>query len=692
MPVHVSLARVSGIAKQAKPRETLNLPTNDEKCLTRRQMFKVAGASAVAAAVGVAFPRMFALAVTSESRIPEGWAKPVITPRAAPFNLADVRLLEGMFRRAQELDGQYLLRLEPDRLLHNFRVNAGLTPKAPVYGGWESVQPWVDIRCQGHTLGHYLSACSLMFAATGDQRFKQRSDYIVTELHDCQSAAKSGLVCAFPDGEAQFHNIEEGKRFVGVPWYTMHKIFAGLRDAYLYSGNRSALEVLVRISDWAIATTEKLSDEQFQRMLETEHGGMNEVLADVYALTGKSRFLTLAQRFCHHALLDPLIQTRDTLDGLHSNTQIPKVIGFTRLYDLTGQTDYHTASRFFWRTVIDNRTFVTGGNADREHFFSPAHFLQHLGSAKTMETCCTYNMLRLTKMLFTLEPAANYADYYERALYNSILASQDPDSGMMTYFQPTRPGYLKLYCTPNDSFWCCTGSGMENHAKYGDFIYSYEANTLYVNLFIPSALAWKERGLTLTQTTGFPEQDRSRLQLTLQKPVNLALSVRHPSWCQTVTIMVNGRHWATSRKMGTYIAVRREWHSGDVVEIHLPMSLRTEMLPGNTNLVAILYGPIVLAGRLGRKGLTPGADMIINERTYGDVLNDEVEVPILVGDVREIVRQIKPSAGNTLAFHTTGQPRDVDLIPYYRIAHERYNLYWRVFKPGDRARSSTQMI
>jgi DUF1680 family protein len=282
-------------------------------------------------------------------------------------------------------------------------------------------------------------------------------------------------------------------------------------------------------------------------------------------------------------------------------------------------------------------------------------------------------------MLFALDPTVDYADYYERALYNSILASQDPDSGMMTYFQPTRPGYLKLYCTPTDSFWCCTGTGMENHAKYGDSIYFHEDETLYVNLFIPSTLAWREKGLTITQTTRFPEQDGTRLKLTSQKPVNLALSVRHPSWCQAMTIMVNGRPWGTSRQPGRYIPVSRVWHSGDIVEVHLPMTLRTEPLPGHSDVVAILFGPIVLAGRLGRKGLTPGADIIVNERTYGDVLNDKVDVPILVGDAQEIIKQIKPSQGSALTFHTNGigHPHDVSLMPYYRIAHERYNLYWK---------------
>ena len=646
--------------------------------LTRRELLRAAGA----AALGAAFPAAFA---SAESQSPAGGVKGAVAVRASEFSLADVRLLEGPFRRAQELDAKYMLRLEPDRLLHNFRVNAGLKPKAPVYGGWESQEPWVEIRCHGHTLGHYLSACSLMFASTGDEQFKRRADYVVAELRECQEAGRSGLVCAFPDGEKSLRAVLDTKRFVGVPWYTMHKIYAGLRDAHLHTGSRAALDVLVKLSDWAVAFTRDIPDEQFQRMLGWEHGGMNEVLADVYALTGEKRFLTLAERFCHLALLTPLSEGRDTLDKLHSNTQIPKVIGFNRLYELTGRDTYGAASQFFWRTVVENRSFVTGGNGDFEHFFPPAEFLKHLSSAKTMETCCSHNMLRLTRSLFALEPSAAYADYYERALYNTILASQDPDSGMMTYFQPTRPGYLKLYCTPTDSFWCCTGSGMENHAKYGDSIYFRGDDALYVNLFLPSTLDWKEKGLTLTQTTRFPEHDRTRLRLNVRRPSRLTLNVRHPSWCDAATVFVNGRHHTTSRRPGGYIALNRTWRNGDTVELHLPMTLRTESLPGNPDVVAFLYGPIVLAGRLGRQGLTPGADIIVNERTYGDVLDDKVEVPVLVGDAKRVVNQIKPSTGGPLTFHTNGigRPRDVTLVPYYRVAHERYNLYWKLVGEGD---------
>jgi len=645
----------------------------DQKGLSRRQMLKNLGVGTVAATISTALPKTSAASALFDQK-PGNQVK----PKLRAFDLGDVQLLDGPFRQAQQLDARYLLQLEPDRLLHNFRVNAGLKPKAPVYGGWESVEPWIGIRCHGHTLGHYLSACSMMFASTRDARFKQRVDYLVAELNTCQVAGKTGLICAFPDGSAPLDSVRHATTFVGVPWYTMHKIFAGLRDAYLYTNDRTALTVLVKLSDWTITHTRDLSDDQFQHMLNTEHGGMNEVLADVYALTGAPRFLSLATRFCHRALLEPLVQRRDTLDGLHSNTQIPKVIGFNRLYELTGDTNYHTASSFFWRTVVNNRTFVTGGNGDGEHFFPTTDFLRHLNSAKTMETCCTHNMLKLTRSLFALDPSVTQADYYERALYNGILASQDPDSGMMTYFQPTRPGYLKLYCTPYDSFWCCTGSGMENHAKYGDSLYFRDTNALFVNLFISSTLNWREKRLRITQTTRFPDEERTRLQFSLKRSLRLTLNIRHPSWCRELTILVNGRRLETSQQPGRYIAVERVWHDGDTVEVELPMTLRVERLPGQAEFVAFLYGPIVLAGRLGKKGLTRGSDIIVNERTIGDLLKDEVVVPKLIGSADQIVKKVTQADDGSLNFQTNGvgDPFDVSLIPYFRIAHERYTLYW----------------
>jgi len=629
--------------------------------LTRRELLSILSALVVSAA---ARERRLDAAATGPSFV----------------SLRDVRLLDGPFLAAQKRDVDYLLSLEPDRMLHNFRVNAGLAPKAPVYGGWESEEPWVEIRCHGHTLGHYLTAVSLMYASTDDQRMKQRADYLVAELQACQAQAGTGLVCAFPDGAVQLEHAIAGRKFVGVPWYTMHKILSGLRDAHLHTGSAAALDVLTKLADWTATSTASMTDDAFQRMLGTEHGGMNEVLADVSALTGDQKYLALAGRFSHRALLAPLAEGRDTLDGLHANTQIPKVVGFQRLFELTGQDRYRRAAQFFWKTVVEQRSFATGGHGDQEHFFPVGDAGKHLQSAKTMETCCTHNMLRLTRLLFQDSPAAAYFDYYERALYNGILASQDPESGMMTYFQATRPGYVRLFHTPDRSFWCCTGTGMENHAKYGDSIYFRGGNALWVNLFLASVMTWKEMGLTLRQETAFPERPSTRFLFTVEQPVRITLNVRRPGWCSGMTIRVNGRSWNANASPAGYVPIDREWKTGDRVEIELPMTLSTELLQPTTDVVAFVYGPIVLAGRLGREGLAPGNQIIVNERESGTMLNAALDVPALAGDVTTLPKRVRQDPHDPLTFRTVdiGRPHDVELAPYSRLAHERYNLYWKV--------------
>jgi uncharacterized protein len=605
---------------------------------------------------------------------------PVLRDALKPFDLSAVRLLPGPFETARALDARYLLSLKPDRMLHNFRLNAGLKPKAPVYGGWESQEPWVSIRCHGHTLGHYLSACAMMFAATGKRAFRRRVDYIVRELAACQQARGDGLICAFPDGAEQLEKSLSGKPFTGVVWYTMHKLLAGLRDAHTHAGNQQALPVLTRLADWIAAASSALADAGFQKMLDVEHGGMNEVLADLYAITGNARYLALAERFNHRALLQPLAAGRDTLDGLHSNTQIPKFIGFARLHELTGNKAYGAAARNFWKTVVERRSYATGGNSDGEHFFPAGEFRSRLQSAKTMETCCTHNMLRLTRALFLDAPAAPYADYYERALFNGILASQDPDSGMMTYFQATRPNYVKLYCTPEDSFWCCTGSGMENHAKYGDSIYFHDTDSLYVNLFMASELHWREKKLHVVQITRFPEEAATEFVMRMKAPTGMKLKLRHPGWCGRVEISINGRDHGVSESPGSYIEINREWRDGDVVKLGLPMQLRLEPLPGVPDIVALMYGPIVLAGRLGVEGLTPGADILINERTSGEMLHIPMEPPRLALSAKTLPEKVRRKADDLLVFSVkaTQPDREMELIPYYRIAHERYNLYWQL--------------
>jgi DUF1680 family protein len=601
----------------------------------------------------------------------------------APFALNQVRLLPGAFAQAQKLDGRYLLSLNPDRLLHNFHVNAGLAPKAPVYGGWESQEPWIDIRCHGHTLGHYLSACAMMWAATGETVYRQRVDYLVSELQACQEAAKSGMVCAFPDGDLPLRNSLSGQPFAGVPWYTQHKVMAGLRDAHLFIQSTQALTVLRAMADWIVVAARNCPEAQFQQMLATEHGGMNEVLADLHALTGEARYLALAQRFCHQNLLQPLAQGQDPLDKLHANTQIPKVLGFARLHQLTGQADeqgYGQAAEFFWSTVVKNRSFATGGNGDWEHFFPAAELRQHLGSAKTMETCSTHNMLRLTRALFVGRPEAAYGDYYERGLINGILASQDPDSGMMTYFQATRPGYPKLYCTPEHSFWCCTGTGMENHAKYGDSVYFHDGNTLLVNLFMASELNWAEQQVRVRQLTSFPDEAGTRLTLRMASLKRLSLKIRHPAWCRQPSVTLNGKTLSWPSAPGGYINIERTWRDGDTLHVQLPMHLHLQPLPGLPDVAALMFGPVVLAARMGREGMASGDDLIVNERTYGDVLKLPMDMPRLALGQSTLETQVQRQTGTQLAFRVRAAQPDTtfELVPFHRIAHERYNLYWQL--------------
>jgi len=657
-------------------------PANASSSLTRREMLRILGSGALLVAGTSLSPGVAHAAVQMAAKPTRKTASNV--PSLQPFPLTDVRLLDGPFLAAQQLDEAYLLKLEPDRMLHNFRVNAGLQPKAPIYGGWESAPTWADIRCHGHTLGHYLTAASLMYASTGHDAMKQRVDYIVGELKECQDAGKTGLVCAFPDNSAQIDNMVAGRRSTGVPWYTMHKIFAGLRDGYLLCGSTDSRDVLVRLADWAVNATKDMTDDQFERMLGTEHGGMNEVLADVYAITNQPAHLALAERFCHKAILVPLSQGRDNLNGLHSNTQIPKIIGFERLYQITGKPQYQAAADFFWTTVTTTRSFATGGNGDNEHFFPVNQFARHLSSAKTMETCCSHNMLRLTRMLFVGNPAAGFADYYEKTLCNAILGSQDPNTGMMTYFQSTRPGYIKLFCTPFDSFWCCTGTGMENHAKYGDSIYftgtadGPHRDSLYVNLFLASTLNWKEKGITLQQTTTFPEVGHTKLEIQAKSSQRFTLNLRHPGWAKTATVSINGKVAATSNAPGTFVEIKRRWKSGDVIEMDMPMDLRMELLPGTTDTAAAVYGPIVLVGALGHE-VKPGENLHINERSIGSVFTEPVTVPTFAGDLAGLPGKIKPT-GEPLTFKTNavGQPEDVTLVPYYKMALQHYNMYWKI--------------
>jgi len=597
--------------------------------------------------------------------------QPVVPLKAVPFELKDVRLLRGPFRAAMELDAAYLIRLKPDRLLAWFRKEAGLEPKGEVYGGWETQG------VAGHTLGHYLSACAMMYASTDLDIFKEKVDYIVNELEECQNANGNGYVAAIPNGKRIFQEVATGDiRSQGfdlnggwVPFYTLHKLFAGLRDAYHDCGNPKALAIAVHLADFVEKTLSGLSEEQMQAILKCEHGGMNEVLADLYADTGESRYLALSRRFHHKAVLDPLAQGEDRLQGLHGNTQIPKLIGLARRYELTGDPTDRQAAEFFWDRVVHHHSYVIGGHSDGEHFGPPDQLNNRL-SANTAETCNTYNMLKLTRHFFEWRATANLADYYERALYNHILASQNPNDGMMCYYIPLKPNSFKKYSTPFDSFWCCVGTGIENHAKYGDSIYFHDDDGLYVNLFIASDLFWRDKKLKLRQETWYPEQDTSTLTFTCEEPVELALRIRYPSWAQKgIEIKVNQEIQEINAQPGSYVELRRAWKSDDRVEIKIPMTLRLEAMPDNPNRVAILYGPLVLAGDLGKED------------------NPEAEspyyAPVFVTENKPVSEWVQAVENLPCTFKTVnaGRPREVVLYPFYRMHDKRYAVYWDLFTP-----------
>lgn len=604
--------------------------------------------------------------------------------KARDFDLGDVKLLDGPFREAMLRDQQYLLSLDNDRMLHNFRVTAGLPSSAKPLGGWEAP----DVELRGHSVGHFLTALALMYASTGDERFKAKGDALVAELAKAQQAMPSrgfnaGYLSAFP--EELFDRVEKRER-VWAPYYTLHKILAGLLDMYQLAGNQQALDALLKLADWVRFRVDRLTDEQQQAALQTEFGGMNETLANLYAVTGNPEHLRIARKFDHRRVFDPLARGEDALNGLHANTQIPKAIGAAREYELTGEQRYHDIASFFWERVAEHRSYVIGGHSDGESFFPPEQFSKHLGAASA-ETCNTYNMLKLSRHLFAWEPSARTMDFYERGLYNHILASQDPATGMMTYYAPMRPGAFRTYSTPDASFWCCVGTGMENHAKYGDTIYFRGDQSLYVNLFIASELNWKEKSLVIRQETKFPEEDTTRLSIKTSKtakPVKLAFKIRYPSWAQSgITLTVNGRKEAVTAKPGSYVTLEREWKNGDTVQVKLPMSLRLEAMPDDQKMVALLYGPVVLGGDLGKEDLTDARRFGPSAPQIGRV--KPVVVPAFIGEVKDVLGKVKPVPGAPLSFQTKGlaQPQEVSFAPFYSLYDRRYSVYWKVYSPAE---------
>lgn len=599
--------------------------------------------------------------------------KQKITPKAISFNLQDVTLLDSRFKENQDRNGKCLLNIDINRLLHSWRVNAGISTNASPLGGWEAL----DCELRGHTMGHVLSALALMYASTGSEAYKKRGDSLVTALQECQQILnQKGYLSAFPQNLVD--RCIAGKP-VWAPWYTIHKIMAGLTDMYVYTGNRTALDMAEKMSDWAYNKLIQLNPEQLAIMEKNEFGGMNEVGYKLYAITGNIHDKELAELFYDHAVLDPLAAKVDRLAKLHANTQIPKIIGEARGYELTANEGQRTIADFFWQTVIDHHTYANGGNSDDEHFFEPDKLSAHM-TARTTETCNTYNMLKLTRHLFTWTADARYADYYEQALYNHILAAQDPETGMASYFMPFKPGLFKVYSSPLNSFWCCMGTGFESNAKFAEAIYYHNDHGVFVNLFIPSSLKWKEKNFQITQRTDYPQNPTTSFTIDNAPGQSIPLYIRYPAWATDgVVLKVNGRKVAVSQNRGSYIMLDRRWKKDDKITITFPMSLHLVAANDNPNKAVIAYGPIVLAGKMGTKGLTSPVPYANDQNDYNSYKIPDDVISTLHAKGKKPETWVKSVADMPLTFKTHGvAARDITLIPYYQLHHERYVMYWDI--------------
>jgi len=587
-----------------------------------------------------------------------------------PFPLERVRLLDGPMREAQSLNARYLLSLPQDRLLRAFRLNAGLGSNAELLGGWEKP----DCELRGHFTGHYLSACALAYAGTGEEEFRRRANAMVGSLAACQKALGSGYLSAFP--EEEFDRLRRGAK-VWAPFYTVHKILAGHIAVSRYCGNEDALKTAEGIAGWVRTWTKGLSDAQMDRILTVEFGGMNDALYDLAAMTGKEEYRDLAHRFDHPAFFEPLAARRDELKGLHVNTQIPKVIGAARRYELTGERRYRDIAEYFWREVTSARAYCTGNTSNGERWETPPGILSTELSSSTAECCCAYNLLKLTRHIFAWSGDPRAADYYERTLWNSRLGTQNPGDGTLMYYYPLASGYWKFYGEPLGAFWCCTGTGVEEFSKLADSIYFRDDRGLFVNLLVASEVSWPEKGLRLTQETRFPEEGRSTLLVRVEKPTELALRLRIPWWARNGgAVKVNGASVGAFATPSSYLTLTRVWKSGDRVELELPMTLWTEPMPDDPSIQAAMYGPLALAGRLGPEGLT-------RANTYGgydcELKGDPVSAPDVAAG--EISSAVERDPGGPLSFRLKGPKQSIAVAPLYRIAGERYAVYWKT-KPS----------
>ncbi len=605
------------------------------------------------------------------------------SPYGSSFEVSEVTLTDGIFKTSQDTGLEFVKSFDVDRLLAPVAYSTGAsTSTSNYYGGWEAYnyRGYAGKGISGHSLGHWMSAASTMYAATGDAEVKEMLDYAVAKLAEYQETDGSGFIGGF--NKSGFESALTGTLSVSafdlngywVPWYSMHKIYQGLIDAYNLTGNKTALEVVCKFADWAISVTEDMDDDKFNQMLECEYGGMNEVMAELYDITGEKKYYDLGIRFSQPSILEPLADGIDELQGKHANTQIPKVIGAAAMYDEDESlTDYRAAAEFFYDTVVNNRSYVIGGNSNYEHFGS---ITEEVLGTETCETCNTYNMMKLAEYLYEWDHNAEYMDYYEKALFNHILASQDPDTGNKTYFMATKQGHFKVYSTLENSFWCCVGSGMENPGRYTRNIYYKDGNDFYVNQFISSTVDWSEKGLKISQTTNYPYGETTVIKIE-SGSADASVKIRIPSWIDgAATVKINDEDAVSVSETG-YYTIERTWSEGDTIEVTLPMGLHTYTARDSANKVAFMYGPVVLAGEFGTDSF-PTTDLVSDHTSLDSA--DTIEVPNLVTESKDPNTFITAADLSKLEFTlTVDDETSITLIPYFDLHHERYTLYWYLY-------------
>ena len=610
------------------------------------------------------------------------------------FPLGDITLLDGPLKHARDLNVQVLLKYDCDRMLAPYRKEAGLQPRKPSYPNWDGLD--------GHVGGHYLTALAIN-AATGNEECRKRMEYMISELQLVLEANNQrpeawchNYIGGVPNSAKMWTAFSKGDfgPYFGTwaPFYNIHKMYAGLRDAWLYCGNEQAKNLFLKFCDWAVDITRDLNDEQMEKMLGNEHGGMNEVLADAYAITGEQKYLDCARRFSHRMLLVPLENGKDCLDNMHANTQIPKVIGYQRIAELAHDVQYHNASEYFWEIVTRQRSLALGGNSRREHFPTKENCIDYINDIDGPESCNTYNMLKLTEDLNRVKPNGMYGDFYETAMFNHILSAQHPQHGGYVYFTPARPRHYRNYSAPNEAMWCCVGTGMEDHGKYGQFVWTHdkgvkaENDALYVNLFVASELNWKDRKMVIRQQTAFPYAESSVVEVAKGKGTFI-LKVRKPSWCENFTVKGVGFD-ADSYEENGFVCMKRKWKKGDQVKISMPMHAYIKPMINVPQYVAIMYGPILLGMKTGTEDMR---GLIADDSRFGQYAGGKKlaldEAPILLPKhLDDIAKDLKPVPGKPLHFKLATRMEnaiDGELQPFFEIHDSRYMMYWLALGEND---------